>query len=86
MFRSCAEPSVLFDEVIRLYRQPLFSSQQRIEAFERYWLGFDNAQTISIRDGLKTLQVPTLIVRGLQDFFFDKKWAYWLRDTIRFGT
>ncbi|HKD26645.1 MAG TPA: alpha/beta hydrolase, partial [Xanthobacteraceae bacterium] len=27
-------------------------------------------------------QVPTLIVWGLQDFFFDKKWAYWLRDTI----
>jgi pimeloyl-ACP methyl ester carboxylesterase len=26
--------------------------------------------------------VPTLIVWRLQDFFFDRKWAYWLRDTI----
>jgi pimeloyl-ACP methyl ester carboxylesterase len=46
------------------------------------WLGFDNAQTVAIHDGLKALHVPTLIVWGLQDFFFDKKWAYWLRDTI----
>jgi pimeloyl-ACP methyl ester carboxylesterase len=82
LFRSYADPSVLTDEVIRLYLQPLLSSPQRIEAFQRYWLGFDNAQTVAVHDALKTLQVPTLIVWGLQDFFFDRKWAYWLRDTI----
>ena len=26
--------------------------------------------------------MPTLIVWGLKDIFFDKKWAYWLKDTI----
>ena len=26
--------------------------------------------------------MPTVIVWGLQDFFFDKKWAYWLKATI----
>jgi pimeloyl-ACP methyl ester carboxylesterase len=82
LFRSYADSSVLTDEVIRLYLQPLFSSPRRIEAFERYWLGFDNAQTIAIHHALKTLAVPTLIVWALQDFFFDKKWAYWLRDAI----
>jgi pimeloyl-ACP methyl ester carboxylesterase len=82
LFRSYADPGVLTDEVIRLYLRPLFSSPQRIDAFQRYWLGFDNAQTIAIHGALKALQVPTLIVWGLQDFFFDKKWAYWLRDTI----
>jgi len=82
LFRSYADPSVLTDEVIRLYLQPLLSSQQRIDAFQRYWLGFDNRHTVAIHEALKTLQVPTLIVWGLQDFFFDKKWAYWLRDTI----
>jgi pimeloyl-ACP methyl ester carboxylesterase len=50
--------------------------------FQRYWLGFDNAQTVAIHVALKTLAVPTLIVWGLQDIFFDKKWAYWLKDTI----
>jgi pimeloyl-ACP methyl ester carboxylesterase len=82
LFRSYADPSVLTDEVIRLYLAPLLSSPQRIDAFARYWLGFDNAQTTAIHDALKTLQVPTLIVWGLRDIFFEKKWAYWLKDTI----
>jgi pimeloyl-ACP methyl ester carboxylesterase len=82
LFRSYADPSVLTDEVIRLYLQPLLSSQRRIEAFQRYWLGFDNAQTVAIHPALRTLEVPTLIVWGLKDIFFDKQWAYWLRDTI----
>ena len=82
LFRSYSDPSVLTDEIIRLYLEPLLSSQQRIEAFGRYWLGFDNAQTVAIHAALKSLQVPTLIVWGLKDIFFDKKWAYWLKDTI----
>jgi pimeloyl-ACP methyl ester carboxylesterase len=82
LLRSYADPSVLTDEVIRLYLEPLLSSPQRIDAFGRYWLGFDNKQTVAIHDALKTLNTPTLIVWGLQDFFFDKKWAYWLRDTV----
>jgi pimeloyl-ACP methyl ester carboxylesterase len=80
---SCyADPGVLTDDVIRLYLQPLLSSPERIDAFERYWLGFDNRQTIAIHAALKKLRVPTLIVWGLEDFFFDRKWAYWLQDTI----
>jgi hypothetical protein len=62
LFRSYADPSVLTDEIIRLYLQPLLSSKQRIEAFERYWLGFDNRQTTAIHSALRALQVPTLIV------------------------
>jgi pimeloyl-ACP methyl ester carboxylesterase len=82
LFRSYADPSVLTDDIIRLYLQPLLSSQQRIEAFQRYWLGFDNAHTVAIHSALEALQVPTLIVWGLKDIFFDKKWAYWLKDTV----
>jgi pimeloyl-ACP methyl ester carboxylesterase len=82
LFRSYADPSVLTDEVIRLYLRPLLASQQRIEAFQRYWLGFDNAHTVAIHSALEALQVPTLIVWGLKDIFFDRKWAYWLKDTI----
>ena len=82
LFRSYANPSVLTDEMIRLYLEPLLSSQQRIAAFQRYWLAFDNAQTVAIHAALKSLEVPTLIVWGVKDIFFDKKWAYWLKDTI----
>ena len=82
LFRSYADPTVLSNEVIRLYLEPLLASKQRIQAFERYWLGFDNRQTVSIHAALQALAVPTLIVWGLQDIFFDRKWAYWLKDTI----
>ena len=82
LFRSYADASILTDEVIRLYLQPLLSSPERLDAFARYWLGFDNKQTVAIHSALKQLEVPTLIVWGLQDIFFDRTWAYWLRDTI----
>jgi pimeloyl-ACP methyl ester carboxylesterase len=82
LFRAYADPSVLTDEIIRLYLNPLLSSPQRIEAFQNYWLAFDNTQTIAIHAALKTLQVPTLIVWGLDDVFFDRKWAHWLKNTI----
>jgi len=82
LFRSYADPSILTDELIRLYLQPPLSSPQRIDAFQRYWLGFDNKHTVAIYDALKQLQVPTLIVWGLKDIFFDVKWAYWLKHTI----
>jgi pimeloyl-ACP methyl ester carboxylesterase len=82
LFRSYADPSILTDELIRLYLQPPLSSPQRIDAFQRYWFGFDNKHTVAIHDALKRLQVPTLIVWGLKDIFFDVKWAYWLKDTI----
>jgi pimeloyl-ACP methyl ester carboxylesterase len=82
LFRSYADPSILTDELIRLYLEPLLSSPQRIDAFQRYWLGFDNKHTVAIHSALKVLQIPTLIVWGLKDIFFDKRWAYWLKDTI----
>jgi pimeloyl-ACP methyl ester carboxylesterase len=82
LFRAYADPSVLTDEIIRLYIHPLLSSPQRIEAFQNYWLTFDNTQTVAIHAALKTLQVPTLILWGLDDPFFDRKWAHWLKDTI----
>ena len=82
LFRSYHDTSILTDDLIRLYLQPLLSSPQRIDAFARYWLGFDNRQTVAIHGALKKLEVPTLIVWGLKDIFFDRKWAYWLKDTI----
>jgi pimeloyl-ACP methyl ester carboxylesterase len=82
LFRSYFDTSILTDDLIRLYLQPLLSSPERIDALARYWLGFDNRQTVAIHSALKRLEVPTLIVWGLKDIFFDRKWAYWLKDTI----
>jgi pimeloyl-ACP methyl ester carboxylesterase len=80
--RAYADPGVLTDEVIKVYLEPILSSEARKSNFHRYWMGFDCAQTVAIEAGLRALQVPTLIVWGLDDIFFELKWAYWLKNTI----
>jgi pimeloyl-ACP methyl ester carboxylesterase len=80
--RAYADPSVLTDEVTKVYLEPVLASEERRANFHRYWMGFDCAQTVAIEDGLRALHVPTLIVWALDDFFFDVKWAYWLKSTI----
>ena len=37
---------------------------------------------VAVEPLLRQLQVPTLVVRGMDDVYFSVKWAYWLRDTI----
>ncbi len=80
--RGFADPDVLTDEVIKIYLEPILSSEDRIFNFHRFWMGFDCAQTVAIEAGLRALRVPTLIVWGLDDLFFELKWAYWLKKTI----
>lgn len=77
-----ADPSVLTEEAIRVYLEPLVSTPERTANSLRYWLAFDNAQTVAIEPLLQKLRVPTLVVWGLDDVFFEVKWAHWLRDTI----
>ena len=77
-----ADPSALTDEAVRVYLEPLLATPERIENVRRYWLSFDCAQTVAIERALGALRVPTLVVWGLADVFFDVRWAHWLRDTI----
>ncbi len=80
--RSFSDTSGLTDDVIRLYYEPLLATEIRRANFHRYWTSFDCAQTVAIEPQLRKLQVPTLIVWGLADIFFDVKWARWLKKTI----
>jgi pimeloyl-ACP methyl ester carboxylesterase len=80
--RAYADPGVLTNEVYRVYIDPLRSSEQRRDNFHRYWLAFDNRQTVAIEPRLRELRVPTLIVWGLDDIFFGVEWAHWLKRTI----
>jgi len=77
-----ADPGVLTDEVLRMYLQPVLANEQRKDAFHRYFLALDPTATVAIEPRLRELRVPTLVVWGTADVFFDVKWAYWLRDTI----
>ena len=80
--RAYADPGVLTNETYRVYIDPLRSSAQRRDNFHRYWLAFDNRQTVAIEPRLRELRVPTLVVWGLDDIFFELKWAHWLKRTI----
>jgi pimeloyl-ACP methyl ester carboxylesterase len=42
----------------------------------------DDADLVAVTPQLREITVPTLIVWGTGDAFFDVSWAYRLRDTI----
>jgi pimeloyl-ACP methyl ester carboxylesterase len=77
-----ARPEALTAETVAAYLGPLVASPQATGDLERFLATFDSAQTVAIHDRLRRLDVPTLIMWGTADSFFDLKWAYWLRDTI----
>jgi pimeloyl-ACP methyl ester carboxylesterase len=68
--------------VIRSYLEPCFGSLERAREFERLLAAMDDADLEAVIPRLRELIVPTLIVWGTGDAFFDVSWAYWLRDTI----
>ena len=68
--------------VIRSYLEPCFGSLERAREFERLLSAMDDADLVAVTPQLRELTVPTLIVWGTGDAFFDISWAYRLRDTI----
>jgi pimeloyl-ACP methyl ester carboxylesterase len=68
--------------VIRSYLEPCFGSLERAREFERLLTAMDDADLEAVTPRLRELTVPTLIVWGTGDAFFDVSWAYRLRDTI----
>lgn len=75
-------PDQLSDDSIERYLRPLVRTEQRTHDLERFLAAFDNKHTLAIEAQLKTLKVPTLIVWGTDDVYFDVKWSHWLADNI----
>ena len=68
--------------VIRSYLEPCIGTMERARHFERLLAALDAADLTAVTPLLRELTVPTLVVWGTGDMFFDVSWAYWLRDTI----
>ena len=62
--------------------RPLVRTGQRTRDLQRFLAAFDNAHTGAVEARLKTLTVPTLIVWGTDDVYFDVEWSKWLAETI----
>jgi pimeloyl-ACP methyl ester carboxylesterase len=75
-------PEHLTAEDIRGYLEPHFSTVENAREIERTLLSLNHEHLLAIEPELKKLEVPTLIVWGTGDRFFELKWAHWLRDTI----
>jgi pimeloyl-ACP methyl ester carboxylesterase len=75
-------PEQVTDESIETYLRPLVTTEQRTRDLQRFLAAFDNAHTRAVEARLKTLTVPTLIVWGTDDVYFDVEWSKWLAETI----
>jgi pimeloyl-ACP methyl ester carboxylesterase len=70
------------DDLVRAWVEPVLGSRAAAREYQRFLLSLHARDLRAARPGLARLEVPTLIVWGTGDKFFDRKWAYWLRDTI----
>ncbi len=69
------------DERADFYLKPIFDSEENTGLVARL-IQTPNSQNVSIEAKLKQVKAPALIMWGDDDVFFDKKWAYWLKDTL----
>jgi pimeloyl-ACP methyl ester carboxylesterase len=77
-----ARPEALTAETVETYLGPILASPEAYRDFERFLATFDCASTVAAYERLRRLDVPTLVLWGTEDVFFDTQWAYWLRETI----
>jgi pimeloyl-ACP methyl ester carboxylesterase len=75
-------PEQVSNESIEEYLRPFVKTEQRTKDFQRFLAAFDNKYTLAIESRLKTLTVPTLIVWGTDDVYFNVKWGRWLAENI----
>jgi pimeloyl-ACP methyl ester carboxylesterase len=69
-------------DVLRGWVEPVAGTPERAREFQRWVAGLRPHDLLAAEPDLRRLRVPTLIVWGTGDRFFDVKWAYWLRDLI----
>ena len=76
------DPGFVDLDTVRAYLEPLIGSPERAQQFERLLTSLDAHDLLVVEPALAQLEVPTLVVWGTADEFFDLYWAYWLRDMI----
>jgi pimeloyl-ACP methyl ester carboxylesterase len=74
-------PEKLSPETIHAYLGR-FASAEGAREVERWLTSSSADELLAVEPGLRELNVPTLVVWGTGDSFFDVSWAHWLRDTI----
>jgi pimeloyl-ACP methyl ester carboxylesterase len=76
------DPAFLSPELVNAFLEPALGTPAAAARFQELIAALGPADLLAAEPRLRDLHVPTLIVWGTDDAFFDTKWAYWLRDTI----
>jgi pimeloyl-ACP methyl ester carboxylesterase len=75
-------PELVPGDVWSAYLEPIGGDMERARQFERVVAAIDPGQMKGVKDSLRDLHVPTLLVWGTADEFFSLAEAYELRDLI----
>ena len=75
-------PDAISAETFDMYLETFCEQERSSRAGQRWFQALKAEDLSDATPRLRKLQAPTLIVWGTDDVFFDKKWAYWLKDTI----
>jgi pimeloyl-ACP methyl ester carboxylesterase len=70
------------DDVVISFLGPVSATLEKGREFERMLVSLEPSDLADADAGLRSLQVPTLLVWGTADAFFEPKWAQWLAETI----
>jgi pimeloyl-ACP methyl ester carboxylesterase len=70
------------DDIVDAYGKPVLGTPQAARAFGRLIGAIANDDLVAVRPQLAQLKVPTLIVWGTRDKFFNVRWAHRLADLI----
>jgi len=76
------DPEHLDLETVRAFLEPVIGTPERALQFERLLSLLEPHDLLAAEPALAQLTVPTLVVWGTADEFFDVRWAYFLRDLI----
>jgi pimeloyl-ACP methyl ester carboxylesterase len=75
-------PEFLTLDMVQAFLEPVLGTRAAAEKFQELLAGLEPTDLLAAEPGLRNLRVPTLVVWGTADVFFDVKWAYWLLGTI----
>jgi pimeloyl-ACP methyl ester carboxylesterase len=76
------DPDRLGLDTVRSFIEPVLGTPEVARRFEQKLVAHVPTDLLAVEPALARLTVPTLVVWGTADEFFDVRWAYWLRDTI----
>jgi pimeloyl-ACP methyl ester carboxylesterase len=76
------DPEYLTLDMVRCFLEPVLGTPEAARQFERMLSRLEPSALLAAEPALAQLDLPTLIVWGTGDEFFDVSWAYFLRDLI----